>query len=61
MPHDELLAGTGERNVYQLVPEKVPKKNAKQRNSRLVLRFKEASQDDVEVSASNFAPALRGC
>lgn len=50
VPHEELLKGTGDRIVYDIVPEKMQKPKSKQKHSRLVLRFREATADDSEVS-----------
>jgi hypothetical protein len=56
LSHSELLEGNGDRVAHDIVPEKA-KKTKKQ--GKLVLRFKEASDDDVEVSRRPNSPLNR--
>ena len=53
VPLEDLLEGTGEREVYEIVPDpKGPKIKPGAKQPKLYLRFKPASPEDVEVSWS---------
>jgi C2 domain len=45
---DELLAGTGDRKGFEIVPDRKMVKQTK-RKSMLYLRFKHATKDDIDV------------
>jgi len=50
IPHDQLLQGKGERKGYEIVLQKGISKPLRSKKSKLYLRFKEAKEDDMEVS-----------
>ena len=50
VPHEELLKGKGDRIVYDIVPGKASTCKSKHMHHKLVLRFREATSDDADVS-----------